>query len=402
MDLRDNLQVNEAHEICCESEEASTATETVKKSRLQALKDDGFFKPYFVVLLALTAFSLIVYVISRLSPAFAEFWARYPSQGIRFAMAKLSGITSFSIAECILITIPLSAIAYIVASARATKRDDSRKSYFKWLVPLISVLLAIMILFCLGFGPCYGRYTLDRNLGIERSGVSAEELYGTALIVAELAKAESKGVTFASNGGSVMKYDYDELIEKINAAYESYAPQVDYLGHFSSYPKAIALSEPMTYTHISGVYTFMTGEANININYPDFITPFTVAHEMAHQRGIAREDEANFVAYLVCISSDDAYVRYSGYMNMLDYLLDALYSADKDMFVRIRNEIMSQEMVHEYVAYSLFFEKYRDSVASEVTGTVNNAFLQSQGQSEGTRSYGLVVDLAVAYYKTKP
>jgi hypothetical protein len=50
------------------------------------------------------------------------------------------------------------------------------------------------------------------------------------------------------------------------------------------------------------------------------------------------------------------------------------------------------------VAYSQFFDKYRDSVASEVTGTVNDVFLQSQGQKAGTQSYGLVVDLAVAYY----
>jgi hypothetical protein len=52
----------------------------------------------------------------------------------------------------------------------------------------------------------------------------------------------------------------------------------------------------------------------------------------------------------------------------------------------------------EFSAYSAFFDKYRESTASKVTGTVNNSFLESQGQSAGTKSYGLVVDLAVAYY----
>jgi len=52
------------------------------------------------------------------------------------------------------------------------------------------------------------------------------------------------------------------------------------------------------------------------------------------------------------------------------------------------------------VAYSDFFEKYRDSVASEVSGVVNDTFLTIQG-TEGSASYGMVVDLAVAYYKDK-
>ena len=57
-------------------------------------------------------------------------------------------------------------------------------------------------------------------------------------------------------------------------------------------------------------------------------------------------------------------------------------------------------MRSELRAYSAFFDKYRDSAVSEVSGAVNNAYLQMQG-TEGTRSYGLVVDLAVAYYKEK-
>jgi hypothetical protein len=127
--------------------------------------------------------------------------------------------------------------------------------------------------------------------------------------------------------------------------------------------------------------------------------PFTMAHEMAHQRGIAREDEANFVAYLVCIGSGDDYIRYSAYANMVNYLNSALRRADNDLYKQFVINYLPTEVQKEYVAYSEFFDKYRESTASNVTGAVNNAFLQSQGQQAGTKSYGLVVDLAVAYYK---
>ncbi len=145
----------------------------------------------------------------------------------------------------------------------------------------------------------------------------------------------------------------------------------------------------------------MTSEANININYPDFIIPYTMAHEMAHQRGIAREDEANFVAFLVCMESDDAYIRYSGYSNMLDYLTDALYSADRELYSEFNSNHYPKEMRSEFSAYSAFFKKYSNSKASVVTKTVNDAFLKSQQQKAGTKSYGLVVDLTVAYYKNR-
>ena len=61
---------------------------------------------------------------------------------------------------------------------------------------------------------------------------------------------------------------------------------------------------------------------------------------------------------------------------------------------------MDPRIRHELIAYDEFFDEYRENAAATVTSTVNNAYLQSQGQSEGVRSYGLVVDLAVAYYKS--
>jgi hypothetical protein len=159
--------------------------------------------------------------------------------------------------------------------------------------------------------------------------------------------------------------------------------------------KPVLLSEPWTYTHIAGVYTYFTGESNINVNFPDYTLPYTAAHEMAHQRGIAREDEANFVAFLVCAASDDDYIRYSGYLNLYEYVSNALYRADKDAYSEVRAELDPVARM-EMSAYSKFFDKYRENVAATVTETVNNTYLTIQG-TPGTKSYGMVVDLAVAY-----
>jgi len=96
------------------------------------------------------------------------------------------------------------------------------------------------------------------------------------------------------------------------------------------------------------------------------------------------------------MESDDPYILYSGSLNMLEYVLNALARADKDLYSEVYFSL-NENVRGELRAYSLFFEKYRDSTASKVNEAVNDTYLKVQG-TEGVVSYGMVVDLAVAYY----
>ena len=82
---------------------------------------------------------------------------------------------------------------------------------------------------------------------------------------------------------------------------------------------------------------------------------------------------------------------------MYEYMSSPLYSADKDIYYQVTAEIKN-EIKGEMIAYNKFFEKYKNSTASQISGVINDTYLQSQG-TEGTKSYGMVVDLAVAYLK---
>jgi hypothetical protein len=84
---------------------------------------------------------------------------------------------------------------------------------------------------------------------------------------------------------------------------------------------------------------------------------------------------------------------------MLEYLANAVYKTDIEAYRQLMKTV-NINVRYEMIAYSEFFDKYRDSIASDVSGAVNNSYLISQGQTSGTRSYGLVVDLCVAYYKS--
>ncbi len=89
-----------------------------------------------------------------------------------------------------------------------------------------------------------------------------------------------------------------DMISKLENGYDNV--KLLNLNNLGSYSKAkiILNSKLLSYTNITGIYSPFTGEANINTNQPSTLhIPFTILHEMAHQKGYANESEANFLAY---------------------------------------------------------------------------------------------------------
>ena len=350
--------------------------------------------PCFVLfLVALVA--AILHVASCFSPGAADMFNASVGSAVRFVLAKATDFFSFSLGEMLLLSLPVLLALFIIGGVR--RRQDKRR-FVRYLAVLLSLLFILYTLFVLTIGCAYHGSSLDQKMGITRRDVAFSELYSTAEYMLQKANESAQDVAQRKVGGAtLMGYTTYEMSEKLVSAFDTLRRDYDFLENFRSHPKAVALSRVMSYSHITGVYSYMTGEANLNVDFPDYTLPFTAAHEMAHQRGIAREDEANFIAYLVCISSDDPYIRYSGYLNMFEYLGNALYSASPKAYYELMEQC-SPKVRDEMVAYSQFYDQYRDSVLGEISGAVNDAYLQIQG-TPGTRSYGMVVDLAVAYYR---
>ena len=353
-----------------------------------------------IVCFALAAVSAILYLIFRLSPVFSDWFNGHISTIGRRLLSYLTVWLPFSVAELLILLLPVILVALIVIGYRSCD-DDSVRSLWIYSAKLFSLLCVIWVIFVWNFAAGYSGTTLDRRLDLERTEVSAKELHQTALILSEQLSELSDEIIFPNkDGSSVMPYSYKEMNQKLMDAYNKYAETHDFPDHFYSRVKPVMLSGLMSYTHITGVYTFFTGEANVNVHFPDYTVPFTAAHELAHQRGVAREDEANMIAFLVCMESDDAYIRYSALLNIYEYVASALYSADKTLYASVY-ETLSPAVIREELAYARFFEKYGDNALAKISETTNDIYLQSQGATAGTRSYNLVVDLTVAYYRPR-
>ena len=159
-------------------------------------------------------------------------------------------------------------------------------------------------------------------------------------------------------------------------------------------PKPVLFSELMSYADIAGMYFPFTVESNINTDGPFFTIPATMGHEMAHQCGFMREDEANFIGYLACKDASDPLTRYSGYSLAYDYALSALVKADRDTAVAV-NDGLSEEVKADRRARAEYLKHFEGPVA-EASNAANNAYLKANQQQDGTRSYGRMVDLLLA------
>lgn len=346
------------------------------------------------VFFGFAAVSLIAFVIAIISEPFADFFNRYIASFFRGFLATVTGIIPVSLAEIAVITLPITFVAIVRYSTK--KYGSTWRDLGIFCLAALSLVALLFSLFVFTFGTGYHTTELDKRLDLDKSAVSSEELVETAEWLISEINAEVGNIDFEQKSSSDMPYDIRRMNELLLDSYAKLSEEYEFLPVLRSYIKPVMLSEPMTYTHISGVYTFMTGEANLNTNAPDYCIPYTTAHELAHQRGIAREDEANFIAFLVCINSDDAYIRYSGYLNVLEYVLNAIYSNDKDLWEQTYKKLDSC-VIYEMIAMGDFYEKYQDNIVGDISGAINDTMLQING-TEGSRSYGLVVDLAVAYF----
>ena len=352
---------------------------------------------FAMILYGLAGVSLILYVIMTKSAAFADWFNQGIGAGVRSVLSLLTSWIPFSLGETVILLLPLA--LFLVLRLAVRSYCGSWRAAFVYVGILFSVVATLFSVFTMGFAAGYRGSSLEQKLELDRAPVSAQELYDTALILVESINRETAEVGFGETGFSVMPYSLNEMNRRLNEAYTVTADEYSFITHVDSRVKPVLVSEVMSYMHITGVYSFVTGEANLNVNFPDYPLPDTAAHEMAHQRGIAREDEANFVAFLVTTRSSDPYIRYCGYLNAYEYVASALYRADKELYYAAAAKL-SSAVKAEMAAYNEFYDKYRDSTVSQVSGAVNDSYLQSQG-TPGTVSYGMVVDLTVAYYKAQ-
>jgi hypothetical protein len=151
------------------------------------------------------------------------------------------------------------------------------------------------------------------------------------------------------------------------------------------------------YMGYSGYYNPLTGEGQVNTEVPGFLIPFVACHEMAHQAGYARENEANFVGFLAARESKDSALLYSTYLNMFLYANGELRQVDS---LRAKNHMatLAPGVRKDLDQYRKWLRSY-DTVVGDLVDMFYNQYLKLNEQPAGRRSYNQVVTWLLAYQR---
>lgn len=328
--------------------------------------------------------SCMEWFVQNISAPWKRFWGGVVDP-LPFSAAELLGT--------LLVLWILGMTAYTVYE----KRVRHRFVVARRLVMLAAVLVWIYAGFCMSWGVHYYTATFGEKSGLLQQPVSVEDLTVVTRWFADGANKAAKKVNRDENSRFVG--DNDRILAYGDACYEQIVKEWPFLEGPHRTPKPAFYSTGMSAAAFTGYLFPFLGESTLNVHSPNVYLPVTVAHEMAHQRGIAPEQEANFLGIAACLSSDDPEYRYSGWLFGYLHLSNALYSADKEAWQTIRDG-MDEGCLKDMEWNDRYWRDFSSPVTSLVQGGYS-VFLQSYGQSMGLKSYGACVDLLVAYYRPK-
>lgn len=267
------------------------------------------------------------------------------------------------------------------------------KYFLQKTLSLIAGILIIYIIFNILWGVNYNRKGIMYQTGLARGIYDTSDLVTIQNLLVEKVN-ESKNALGNSNIGYPSK---DEMFARAFNCYKDAEKTFPFLHYRTRSVKFSFYGWLGNYLGFTGYYNPFTGEAQVNTEVPLFLQPFITAHEMAHQLGYAKENEANFVGYLAAVNSDDTLFRYSAYFDLFLYANREVYFFDT---LAANNALLqlTPEVISDLKELRQFDLAHQSPFEPAVSWAYSN-YLKMNEQPHGIRSYYDVIGMLVAYYK---
>lgn len=334
-------------------------------------------------LLLTSALLLILIFIFSLSASLSEWYIRTIYPIFAGILSFISGIVPFSVYDVFLI---LGILLYLKLIVWVILRKNSFRDFIYSVVRLTILLIAW---FYFAWGIAYFRKDFNTRCNIPKTEFKSENFKEFAVRFVEDA---NRSYT-----------DCDEINkESIRLEIElSYNIQHSLLK--IGYPNGKRRPKPMMFESVyskmgvSGYFGPFFNEIHVNNYVMNFDYPFTLAHEMAHQFGVALESEANLYAFVVCVGSENPIIKYSAYNSVLNYVLNDVYLFLPNDFEKIRGMIRP-EIIADMKQNRAHWLAARNKTLSDTQSKVYDAYLKTNKISSGHENYSEVVGLIVSVY----
>ena len=408
-------------------------------------------KIYFII----AGMAVLLNVIAWISEAFCDWYIRYVFPVWVNTYGRLTGLFPFSVGEWLIVAgvfLVIAAVILMIASAfrwiirrcrarHVDKQDECSSAshvtrpsvtrgrgrfdkfccgfytFFAWVLLEVLVLMTLNCTILYHATPFSEKYfamekaTDDGNENTDTGNIAETEK--STYTLRDLTALRNMLVEKCNElSGKMLRTEDGEIIyegnmgKKAISDMQALGETYDALQGFYPMPKPLYFSDFVSQQYMLGYYFPFSMEANYNkVAYVTNL-PVTMCHELAHLKGYIQEDEANFIGFLACISSDDLLFQYSGYLSVLNYVNNDFYEAIGEDYERYMAEVQIDRQVYEdavFVRKEDWDRIEKEAVVdTEVVDAVSTGFVETSlklnGVDDGMVAYSRVVDLLLQWY----
>lgn len=315
-----------------------------------------------------------------------ELFARTFSRAWILVFGSALGWLPFSLYELFLIVAIVGAIVFIVLEIVFAAKHKWQALLSGALIVALSVF-AFLNIYTATASFSYGRDSLPGEVYSEYSGddLTYEQAVALAEAVINQLNADYHATEHDEEGNIVYPYSFREVSDMLANEYKRL--ESSYFSSYTPRGKKIINKTIMSEMHITGVFFAPFGEANVNgYEVRNMYFPHTLAHEMAHGKGVMREYEANLVASYICLTSDNPYLRYGALVDCMYSAIGivGLYPNSNAEYSRLHSMI-DAGIDTERANYSRFYGQF--NTLSRIGSFFNDLYLKLNKQEDGTGSY---------------
>ncbi|MBK7100087.1 MAG: DUF3810 domain-containing protein [Sphingobacteriales bacterium] len=323
---------------------------------------------------------------------------KYYSNGVYIYISKILrfslGWLPFSLGDLLYLLLIGYLMCQMIKLIKNFRKLFNPKNIKKAFVKIMLIGLIVYVVFYGFWGLNYSRVGISGQLHLDSQNYSAQDLDTLVDLLQKKLNTNASLLTPAMRDSFRRN---QKLFAGATRAYQLVENQHPFLKYKVSSVKPLFSAICLTTPGYQGYYNPFTGEAQVNTTIPQCVEPFVASHEIAHQLGYAKENEANFVGYLVSSKHPSVNFRYSVYFDMYNYSIGELYYADSTK-AKNYNSALHPQVIKDIDDYRAFYERYKNPV-EPLLKWVYSHFLMFNNQPSGMESYSEVTRWLIAYYK---
>jgi hypothetical protein len=255
------------------------------------------------------------------------------------------------------------------------------------------IVLWVYIIFNAFWGLNYNRVGIAQQLDLKVTTYTADELAQVVNLTIDKITALDSAAWDRRDSFYRKRFLFRQAV----GSYRQAQQQLPFLEYRAPSVKPSLYSYLGDYLGYSGYYNPFSGEAQVNTTVPIVLQPFTTTHEIGHQLGFAKENEANFAGFLAARASTDAAVLYSVYFDMYIYASKNLAMKDTALARKLHQRL--PELARKDLKELREFYKKYENPLEPVIHLLYGQYLKANEQPQGILTYDEVIAWVIAYYR---